>query len=245
MDKKLNGNYIDSNVFFGIYKFYELFDTGIIITPPIYRQSLNFNDHKSSFSKGIYLCKIDENGETIDFTIDTPIIYNLGDGHFVPGINTINKDLVNYINENNNCDYGLIRSITSPIEVGKKGKNVSNYEIIKKEEINNFFSPKSVCKFKIGNIISFKGIDYVVLDSKTLDGEICIQYTVSTLSGDESPKIYIIYNIDNIQKTDKKDMNIKDIIDLVSTKYGNNSIKQKYTYIEINDKIIKPEFLVN
>jgi hypothetical protein len=228
---KSKNQYIDSSLFFNVYCFYKLFNTGLIITPPIDNGKLDLDNQQIGFLKGIYIFKIDDDGNLVNnFDKNTPIIYNFGDGHFEPGIGEIQKDLLDKIN-------GIIsqyliniqyKYLIAPLKIGEIGENVKKF--IAKQNYKNmktYFEEKReiLCPYDLGDTIIFEGKEYIVLEARHKNSDYgnreCDFYIVYNNTNNKNSIVVSKINHNNriLKKENVPKKSIDEIIDIINEKY--------------------------
>jgi hypothetical protein len=132
-------------------------------------------------NNGMYIRPVNSSGEVVDITIDTPIIYNIGNFHYEAGRNKITPEMLDLIKKNYQ-DYTQYTNL-APIKVVKD--NPGNYPVINKATYDSFIANKNAkktqiisCRFKEGDQIMLNGEQYTVLDRRTTGGTVCENYTL-------------------------------------------------------------------
>jgi len=146
--------FIDAFIFFMFFNIQEVQTNGLIVTNPVDKNgSLNINN---AGKRGFYIKQVtnDSNGNSIpkDLTVDTPIIYNLGDYHFVPGIAKISSEMLHAIQKN----YLDLTSLMGRAPITARGASAYNIEneLQEEEEIN--------CRFFGNDMVTYAGDKYLI-----------------------------------------------------------------------------------
>jgi len=177
---------------------------------------------------GFYIKPIigDGNGRYIlgDINATTPVIYNQNNqGHFVVGKtdSRIPDDMLIVIKQKY-ADYSHF-TYTSPMQIPDKNGNcapVLNPEVIQElieKNKQDDAAGDSQCQYKLGNIIEYGGIEYVVIDRKvSSDGNSCEYYIVCNTQG--TPEIVKLTNVSKINNKNKT-IAISEILNLINSKY--------------------------
>jgi hypothetical protein len=216
--------YIDAADFFKFFQICELNRTGIIYSQPIVGGDLTFNSSGAiqqmgrDFTNGFYIPPLNPDGTLGEITVNTPIIYNQGLSHFVTGIGEITKNMLNNIKQNGPY---LLTYTDSEITIPNKDGNCNPVLTEEqKDALYGILDATSNCKFKMGDFIIYKDIEYIVLDHRNDYESNCSSYIVCTSDGD--PVVSIISNIVNIKSSQKQTMPIDALLKRVhsSGKYS-------------------------
>jgi hypothetical protein len=223
-------NYIDVSIFFKIFQVCGLNNTGVIITNTMSNSSYFEITNRSQ--GGFYIKPIigDGNGGYIlgDINATTPVIYNQNNqSHFVVGKtdSRIPDDMLSVIKQKY-ADYSHF-TYTSPMQIPDKNGNCAPVlnpkviqELIEKNKQDDA-AGDSQCQYKLGNIIEYGGIEYVVIDRKgSSDGNSCEYYIVCNTQG--TPEIVKLTNVSKINNKNKT-ITISEILNLIkiNSKYQN------------------------
>ena len=213
-NRQSNDGYIEAPEFFKVFQICELNRTGIIYSQPTMGGDLIFNSSGAvqqvgrEFTNGFYIPPLNQDGTLGEITVNTPIIYNQGMGHFVTGIGEIDKNMLNAIKRNGPY---LLTYTDSEIKIpNKDGNCIPELTEEQKVKLYNSLNATSNCKFKMGDYIIYKDIEYIVLDHRNDYESNCSSYIVCTSDGD--PVVSIITNIANIKSSPKPTLLINAVL---------------------------------
>ena len=213
-NRKGNDGFIEAPEFFKVFQICELNRTGIIYSQPTMGGDLIFNSSGAvqqvgrEFTNGFYIPPLNQDGTLGEITVNTPIIYNQGMGHFVTGIGEIDKNMLNAIKRNGPY---LLTYTDSEIKIpNKDGNCIPELTEEQKVKLYNSLNATSNCKFKMGDYIIYKDIEYIVLDHRNDYESNCSSYIVCTSDGD--PVVSIITNIANIKSSPKPTLLINAVL---------------------------------
>jgi hypothetical protein len=168
--------FIDAFIFFMFFNIEEVQKYGLIVTNPVDKEGNLIIDKNGK--RGFYIKKVTIGStgivSTNELTKGTPIIYNLGNYHFVPGINGMPSRMLDAIKAN----YLDLTSLMgrSPITTG----NAKSYNIQdnSNEELN--------CRFFGGETVSYAGDKYLIknviksdANDANDDNDNCIKYNTT------------------------------------------------------------------
>ena len=167
-----NNKQIEHDLFFKYFQIYALNENGLIVTSPFNNGNLMFPKNKKSpigasmSNNGIFIRPVNQIGEPVDITINTPVIYNIGNFHYEAGKNKITSEILELIKEHYQ-DYTEYTNL-APIKVVER--NPYNYNLINKTVEDKFIANKNKkvtskfnCRFDEGDQILYNGNQSTIL----------------------------------------------------------------------------------
>ena len=178
-DTILTNIYIDAFDFFRWFDICRIHNTGIIITHNIVNDKLHFGavggESNAGQNHGLYIQAVDKKGELMELSSNTPIIYNIGNQHYVAGINPFNEQMLPFI-KNSYVNY-TSTMYKAPIKIkihsDESCVNLSN--VITNLPDTNFNAQVHKCLFHVGDPVLYNNTSYIVFERKIQD-DVCYEY---------------------------------------------------------------------